>query len=242
MAQRRAILSQMEVWYTISGGSKSLLGNQSEKPRGLGQSPSVLADVHYRKKNGNPTFIMPLPRKQTMSGSEVSSTYVMVSISHFRKEHKGGLIIIIAQEIIPCPICEGELFTRGTCRRHAINSAGTTDHYQLRVLQCRECRRTHRELPAPLVPYKRHDGEAITDIANHPESAPCYRRTMELIQRWLTWFISYANHICESQSIILSIPLPKTSGKIHLPELMALVRIVANSGNWLHNRTEFSYA
>ena len=166
----------------------------------------------------------------------------MVSLTHFRRERKGEVIIIIAQEIIPCPQCEGELFTRGTCHRHAINSAGITEHYQLRVLQCRECRRTHRELPAPLVPYKRYDGEAIAHIASHPESAPCNSHTMELILQWLGWFISYANHIRESQSLILSIPLPKTSGKIQLPEFMALVRIVVNSGNWSHNRTKFTCA
>ena len=169
-------------------------------------------------------------------------TNVMVSLSQFRKKCKGDLIVIIALEYIPCPYCGGELFTRGTCRRQAINSAGDVDHYQLRVLQCRNCKRTHRELPAPLVPYKRYDGEAITRIKSEPESAPCNSRTVELVQRWLEWFLSYANHIRESQSLILSVPLPKTSGKNLLSELLELVRIVANSGNWLHNRTEFSYA
>ena len=69
-------------------------------------------------------------------------------------------------------------------------------------------------------------------IKSEPESAPCNSRTVDLILRWLDWFISYANHIRESQSLILSVPLP----------FMALVRIVVNSGNWLHNRTEFSCA
>ena len=171
---------------------------------------------------------MPLRRKQIMNRSEVSSTYVMVSLTHFRRKRKGELIIIIAQEILPCPRCEGELFTRGTCRRQAINSAGTKEHYQLRVLQCRDCRKTHRELPAPLVPYKRYDGDAIAHITNDPETAPCNNRTTELIMKWLSWFISYANHICESQSLILAIPLPKITGKIKLPEFMTLVRIVVN--------------
>ena len=50
---------------------QSLPGNQSEKPRGLGQSPSGITVAHYRKKNGNLTSFMPLPRKQIMSESEV---------------------------------------------------------------------------------------------------------------------------------------------------------------------------
>ena len=180
---------------------------------------------------------MSLPCKQTMNENEVFLTHVMVSISHFKKVHKGDCFKIISQEIIACPRCNGELFTRGTCRRHAINSAGIREQYQLRVLQCRDCRKTHRELPSPIVPYKRYDGEVITQIANNPDKAPCYYRTMELLLRWLNWFIIYANHICESQSLILSIPLPKMIGAIRLPDLMALVRIVANSGNWSHNRT-----
>ena len=200
----------------------------------------VLLYAAERKRNH--TSAMPLPRKQTMNGNVVSSTIVMVSLSHFKKKCKGDLIVIVALEFISCPCCGGELFTRGTCRRQAINSAGDVDHYQLRVLQCRNCGRTHRELPAPLVPYKRYDGEAIMHIKSEPESAPCNSRTVDLILRWLDWFISYANHIRESQSLILSVPLPKPSGKSLFSDFMALVRIVVNSGNWLHNRTEFSCA
>ena len=221
---------------------QSLPGNQSEKPRGLGQSPSGITAAHHRKKNGNPTSFMPLPRKQIMNGSEVSSTCVMVSLSRFRKKYKDDLVIIVAQEILSCPCCEGDLFVRGTCRRQAINSAGSKVQYQLRVLQCRDCRRTHRELPDPLVPYKRYDGEAIMYIENDPSNAPCNIRSVPLILGWLAWFITYANHICESQSLILSTPLSKTSGKTRLQKFMSLVRIVVNSGNWSHNRTEFSYA
>jgi hypothetical protein len=221
---------------------QSLPGNQSEKPRGLGQSPSGILAAHYRKKNGNPTSFMPLPRKQTMNGNEVSSTWVMISLTHFKAERKGDLIVIISQEIIPCPYCEGDLFVRGTCRRQAINSTGLKDHYRLRVLQCRNCRKTHRELPFPLVPYKRYDGEAITYIENAPSDAPCCIRSVTLILGWLDWFISYANHVSESLSLMLSVPLPKTSGIVQLSDFMSLVRIVVNSGNWSHNRTEFSCA
>ena len=164
----------------------------------------------------------------------------MISISAFRKEYKRGLIVIIALEIIPCPVCGGELFTRGTCHRKAVNSAGNTDRYQLRVLQCRECGKTHRELPAPLVPYKRYDGEAITHIVEQPESARCNNHTFALILNWLNWFLSYAKHIRESQSFILHATLSEPTGKSRLTEFMALIRIVVNSGNWLHNRTEFT--
>ena len=217
-------------------------GKPKRKTPGSGAGPSVGFAVRYRKKNRNLTSFMPLPRKQIMNGNEVSSTWVMVSLTHFKTERKGDLIVIISQEIIPCPYCEGDLFVRGTCRRQAINSAGLKDHYRLRVLQCRNCRKTHRELPAPLVPYKRYDGEAITYIENAPSDAPCCIRSVTLILGWLDWFISYANHVSESLSLMLSVPLPKTSGIVQLSDFMSLVRIVVNSGNWSHNRTEFSCA
>ena len=77
-------------------------------------------------------------------------------------------------------------------------------------------------------------------IAVHPESAPCNNHTFTLILNWLNWFLSYAKHICESQSFILHATLPKPIGKKRLTEFMALIRMVVNSGNWLHNRTEFT--
>ena len=217
-------------------------GKLKRKTPGSGAGPSVGFAVRYRKKNRNLTSFMPLPRKQIMNGNEVSSTWVMISLTHFKAERKGDLIVIISQEIIPCPYCEGDLFVRGTCRRQAINSTGLKDHYRLRVLQCRNCRKTHRELPFPLVPYKRYDGEAITYIENAPSDAPCCIRSVTLILGWLDWFISYANHVSESLSLMLSVPLPKTSGIVQLSDFMSLIRIVVNSGNWSHNRTEFSCA
>lgn len=77
------------------------------------------------------------------------------------------------------------------------------------------------------------------DIRDHPETAPCSDRTILLILRWLEWFIPYANHIRESLQLILSVPLSKTPGKTGPDELALLVRLVANSGNWLHNRSCF---
>ena len=163
----------------------------------------------------------------------------MISLTHFWEKSNGQTIIIVALETLPCPLCNGELFTRSTCRRKAITSSGETKLFQLRVRKCRNCKRTHRELPKPLVPYKRYDGEAITDIRDHPETAPCSDRTILLTLRWLEWFIPYANHIRESLQLILSVPLSKTPGKTGPDELALLVRLVANSGNWLHNRSCF---
>ena len=187
---------------------------------------------------------MSLTRKQIMVRKWGSTTNVMISISKFKKERKGEIIVITGQEIIPCPSCEtGELFTRGTCHRCAINTAGEKEHYQLRVLQCRNCNKTHRELPEPLVPYKRYDGETIIKAANEPDKAPCDFRSVDLILKWLTWFIDYAAHIQQSLEVeIAAPPLPKMSGKYEIHSLFAWVKRVVNSGNWSHKRTELCIA
>ncbi len=75
-------------------------GKLKRKTPGSGAGPSAGFAVRYRKKNRNLTSFMPLPRKQTMNGNEVSSTWVMISLTHFKAERKGDLIVIISQEII----------------------------------------------------------------------------------------------------------------------------------------------
>lgn len=240
VTKSRDILSTaVRVCYTGRGRKTSLPGKPKRKTPGFGAEPRFRSCTLTKEEKGNPTSSMQLPRKQTMVKKKWGFlTHVMVSLTHFRQERKGELIIIVAQEILPCPLCGGELYTRSTCHRRAINASGNTDHYRLRVLQCRGCRKTHRELPTPLVPYKRYDSEAITEIAGHPESAPCNSRTIDLIRRWLEWFVSYARHVQES--LRLQIRLPEKVGKSACEEFMALVRIVVNSGYWSHNRTEFS--
>ena len=156
----------------------------------------------------------------------------MVCISHFWEKRKGKAIIIVALENLPCPLCNGQMFTRSTCHRKAITASGEIKNFQLRVRQCRNCNKTHRELPKPLIPYKRYDGEAIAGIRNRPDIASCSECTILAILCWLEWFIPYANQICEKQQLILSFPLPKEPGKIIPAELALLVQLVANSGNW----------
>ena len=166
----------------------------------------------------------------------------MISISHFSAVRNGILLIIHGLELLPCPICDGELFCRGTCRRKTQSAFGETTLYQLRVLQCRRCGKTHRELPAPIIPFKRYDAEAIVQIRENPEEMICEPSVRNRIMAWVSWFIVYASHVKESQQLILSIPLPNESGKITASELLRLVRIVANSQNWSHNRTVWTKA
>lgn len=163
-------------------------------------------------------------------------------MAHFRIERNDTLLIVHGQEIHRCPVCNGELFRRGTCHRKTQNAYGETTEYQLRVMKCRDCKKTHRELPNPIVPYKRYDAEAIIEIRDNPGESICDPNVGARIISWLEWLIIYARHILESQRRILSLPLPNVSDKITNSELSMLVRIVVNSQNWLHNRTVWAVA
>ena len=172
-----------------------------------------------------------------MDKAQCFSTNHVISIAHFRIERNGALQIIHGQEIQHCPVCDGELFCRGTCHRKTQNAYGETAEYQLRVMQCRDCKKTLRKLPSPIVPYKRYDAEAIMHIRDNPKESACEPNVRIRMITWLVWFIRYASHIQESQSQILSVSLPKVSDKITSSELSRLIRIVVNSQNWLYNRT-----
>lgn len=62
-----------------------------------------------------------------------------------------------------CPLCGSRLFSHGTCRRRTITEDYLEIHH-LRVLKCRKCKRTHRELPDTIIPYKHYGRELISSI------------------------------------------------------------------------------
>lgn len=167
--------------------------------------------------------------------------YIMVCLERFQKKWKGDLIIITPQKGTPrplCPACGGELFVRGTCIRKAINSEGNTEFYRLRVLQCRGCHKTHRELPNFLVPYKRYDREAIIKIlSNNNGEVQCENSTIFRIRKWWEWFLPYARRILESQNDKFdSIEYANEE----MPEFRKLIRAVMNKEKWIHNRSAFN--
>ena len=62
-----------------------------------------------------------------------------------------------------CPLCGLRLFSHGTCKRRVTTEDGLEIH-RLRVLKCRNCKRTHRELPDTIIPYKHYGRETISTI------------------------------------------------------------------------------
>ena len=88
----------------------------------------------------------------------------MISVTQGIAYRKREIIIFTGNETIPCPVCGGHLKVRGTCERKVIRREGTQT-YRLRVMECGNCGKTHRELPSFIMPYKRMDADILSEAA-----------------------------------------------------------------------------
>ena len=108
-------------------------------------------------------------------------------------------------------------------------------------MECKECGKTHRELPGWIVPYKRLDVEMLGSIAEDTgkgETEYPDISTWERIKGWVDWFLSYALHILDGLRVslgetIVTIPVGASLSR----QLAYYVRLVANSGNWIQHRS-----
>lgn len=118
----------------------------------------------------------------------------MISILNYTEYHHGGVCFILVAESVPCPICGGKLL-HGTCRRKCVTTNGIVT-LGLRVLECRKCHHTHRELPCGVVPYKRHCAEIMVERQGEtcPDSVGEFSAFLRL-KAWLKWFLKYAEKV-----------------------------------------------
>lgn len=110
-------------------------------------------------------------------------------------------------------------------------------------MQCRECRKTHRELPDFIIPYKRTELDEYCEIAEaDAENYPCETSTWLRLKAWLAWFIAYAQNV--ELGLACAGLLKTTMDSVcSLADRTAyFVRLVVNSGNWIHNRSAMSVA
>ena len=164
----------------------------------------------------------------------------MISVAQGTEYRKGNIIFFTGTEEIPCPICGGKLGVHGTCMR-TLQRKDKTEKYRLRVMECKKCGKTHRELPERIVPYKRMDAEVLGTIAAETGigdvEAPDVS-TWARIRGWVMWFLSYGQHILEGMRVsmgdtLTTIPLGASLSR----QLVYYVRLVANSGNWIQHRS-----
>ena len=126
------------------------------------------------------------------------------------------------------------------CPRHLPEKVHTPDGivtFGLRVMECRKCHHTHRELPCGIVPYKRHCAEIIADCQGEtcPDSIGEFSAFLRM-KVWIKWFLEYAEKVMTGLAAAyddLSVPGNLTSAE----RLMYFVRLVANSDFWVQDRS-----
>ena len=174
------------------------------------------------------------------TGNAVSKS--MISITDYTSLCKGDITIITGSGESVCPICGGMMTVRGTCIRK-VRSEGGVRKLRLRVMKCRVCQKTHREIPKDIIPYKR---TSLTEYCEIVEAGannyPCETSTWQRMKLWLSWFIAFAQSV--ERSLVCSGLLTMTRRPVgSLKEQTAyFVRLVVNSGNWIHNRSAMSVA
>lgn len=114
--------------------------------------------------------------------------------------------------------------------------------YRLRVMECKECGKTHRELPEWIVPYKRMDVEllsVISEVAEERCLGETEAGTWRRVKAWVAWFLAYALNVLKSVQVTLGRGFPTIpSGDSLHRKLAYFVRLVVNSGQWAQHRSD----
>ena len=157
----------------------------------------------------------------------------MVIISQYREERdEDGIIHIISEEEIACPICAGILKVIGIRGRRRIDCAGNKETLIIRRLRCLPCRRIHHELPDGVIPYKRHSAETIEKIiSGDVDDVCCDFVTESRIKAWWAGMYMYFKNVLAS--------LQMKYGAMFSSSLTPreIVRAVVNANYWVHTRS-----
>ena len=112
----------------------------------------------------------------------------MVYIREYNLEEACDVSYVRPRRIACCPDCGERMRVHGTCRRKAIVSQ-KIKIFVLRVLACKKCRKTHRELPDFIIGYKRYSCDDFCEIIADKESYTCESSTRIRMMKWLKCFL-----------------------------------------------------
>lgn len=157
----------------------------------------------------------------------------MVIIAQYREERdEEGIIYIISEEEIACPICVGILKVIGIRRRGQIDSAGNKETLIIRRLRCQTCRIIHHELPDRVIPYKRHCAQTVENIiSGDVDDVCCDFVTESRIRAW--WDAVYMYF----KSVLVSLQTKYETVFSSNPAPREIVRAVVNANYWIHTRS-----
>ena len=125
----------------------------------------------------------------------------MVITSAYFSRSIGGVERIASMETPCCPDCGRRLRFQGRCKRIAKTAdAPEGKRFSLRVLFCKECRRTHRELPDFIVPNKNYSYDYMCAVACGAEVPPDDRSRTRITQ-WLCKIVLLAMQLLEDAAL-----------------------------------------
>ena len=157
----------------------------------------------------------------------------MVIIVQYREERdEDGVIHIISEEEVACPICSGFLKVIGSRGRGQNDSAGNKITLIIRRLRCQSCRKIHHELPDRVIPYKRHCAETVEKIVNGDVYDVCCDFVTESrIRAWWDGVYMYF------KSVLVSLQMKYGVVFSSCPAPSEIVRAVVNANYWVHTRS-----
>jgi predicted RNA-binding Zn-ribbon protein involved in translation (DUF1610 family) len=107
----------------------------------------------------------------------------------FNEETKVYTVIPnMADSLMRCPLCGGELHYRDRKSRSSLNLAGENQHFSLRRLRCKQCERLHTEIPDTIQPFKHYDSATIQCVIEGSEKASECVADNSTMRRWKSSF------------------------------------------------------
>jgi hypothetical protein len=116
----------------------------------------------------------------------------VISLSSFILEYNEikGYFLVKADEIVDCPLCNGDLKYRDSVFRNLKDLASEVMRLLLRRLLCLTCKTLHRELPDIVQPYKHYSSDVIQAVIDEEEETSQCAADNATIKRWKTEFKS----------------------------------------------------
>lgn len=95
---------------------------------------------------------------------------------------KNGMIYAYGKSFPACPDCGEKMKVHGTCRRNVRTATYPEGKlHALRVLICNSCKKTHRDLPNFIVPYKGYSFDYMYAVAAKKEEPNDNRKKHKII-------------------------------------------------------------
>lgn len=150
---------------------------------------------------------------------------------------RNGIWYYKGREILTCPVCGSRLYSHGTCRRK-VTMEGYTETHHLRVLKCRKCNRTHRELPDTIIPYKHYGRKLIGAIVAGEAKRGYEESTRYRLMQWFRALLFLVVSSLEGQKRELCYVMYKKIRKgnaIKSDEISEWLKLCVEKLNWNGN-------